>query len=510
MSHLAPGTVIAGKFRLERVIGRGGMGSVWAARHEQIGMPVAVKFIEASADTPESRARFEREAKAAGQLRSPHVVQILDHGVDGDTPYIAMELLEGEDLGARLRRVGRISIAEMTAILTPIAKAIRRAHESGIVHRDLKPSNIFLARFDDDEIAKILDFGVAKYRTGELDPTQNLTQVGVVFGSPAYLSPEQARGMRVVDHRTDLWSLGVIVFRSLVGRKPFEAGTIGDLVVKLCIDPAPVPSAWAPDLPKEVDRFFERAFARDITKRFQTAVEMAQALEDVAASQREVVTARPPAQAGTVTEPLPPMIAKSAPAPQDLAPPAAPPSGTGPHSAFVPGTLTPPSGAFGDAAPGHAAPIIVAAPIVTPPIVTAPIVAPAPVPVVAPAPQPHAIAIEHARPPQNRAPFAAIAVLSGVLIALVIGIVGIVKSSGSKPGASDAAASPPSAEPTSPVVATAAPTPAPTPIDAPSAPASASAAPPDPSAPGSAGSSPGQAPSPAKGKPGKKRPNFGY
>ncbi|MFO0761929.1 MAG: serine/threonine-protein kinase, partial [Byssovorax sp.] len=193
MSALASGAVIAGKYRLEREIGRGGMGSVWAARHLTLDTPVALKFIDPDASAEDAHLRFEREAKAAAQLRSPHVVQILDHGLDhrpeGELPYIAMELLDGEDLSERLRRRGRLSIPEAANIFGQAAKALRRAHDAGVIHRDLKPSNIFLARFDDDEVVKLLDFGVAKLRRGEMDPQNPATQTGVIFGSPTYMSP---------------------------------------------------------------------------------------------------------------------------------------------------------------------------------------------------------------------------------------------------------------------------------------------------------------------------------
>ncbi len=284
MSDLGQGSTVAGKYRLERLIGRGGMGSVWAARHLQLDTLVAIKFIDSVSDVGDARIRFEREARAAAQLRSPHVVQILDHGIDDDErPYIAMELLEGEDLGERLRRTPRLSLQATATIVIQAAKALRRAHDGGVIHRDLKPGNIFLARFDDDEVVKLLDFGVAKLRYNELAPGVQMTQTGVIFGSPSYMSPEQARGNRVIDHRTDLWSLAVIVFRCITGSKPFEAGSIGDLVIKLCIDPLPMPTKLAPDLPPEMDRFFERAFARDPEQRFQSAALLAQEFEAIVA-----------------------------------------------------------------------------------------------------------------------------------------------------------------------------------------------------------------------------------
>jgi serine/threonine protein kinase len=285
MSDLGQGSTVAGKYRLERLIGRGGMGSVWAARHLQLDTLVAIKFIDAVTDIGDARVRFEREARAAAQLRSPHVVQILDHGIDEEgQPYIAMELLEGEDLGERLRRTPRLSLQATATIITQASKALRRAHESGVIHRDLKPGNIFLARFDDDEVVKLLDFGVAKLRyNDDLAPGVQMTQTGVIFGSPSYMSPEQARGNRVIDHRTDLWSLAVILFRCITGVKPFEAGSIGDLVIKLCIDPLPMPTKIAPDLPAEVDPFFEKAFARDPDLRFPTAAALALEFEAIAA-----------------------------------------------------------------------------------------------------------------------------------------------------------------------------------------------------------------------------------
>lgn len=274
------GRVIAGKFRLEWPIGRGGMGTVWAAMHLQLDMPVAVKFMDPSAADADGRQRFEREARAIAQLRSPHVVQVLDHGVDGGMPYIVMELLEGEDLESRLRRVKKLPLPVATRIFTQSAKALRRAHDAGIVHRDLKPNNVFLARVDDEEIVKLLDFGVAKMTwTGALDPHNESTQQGLLLGSPCYMSPEQARGNKNVDHRSDLWSLAVILFRSITGERPFDAATIADLIIKICAEPPPVASRIAADLPPGTDEFFLRAFSHDPDQRYQSALEMASDFE---------------------------------------------------------------------------------------------------------------------------------------------------------------------------------------------------------------------------------------
>jgi serine/threonine protein kinase len=277
MREPAENQIIAGKYRIESIIGYGGMGSVWRARHVTLDMPVAIKFMapQALADA-ESRQRFDREARALAALRTPHIVQVIDFGLDGETPYIVMELLEGEDLSTRLSLRRRLPLEEVSRILAHVARALRRAHEAGITHRDLKPSNIFLARVDDEEIIKVLDFGVAKLTQAGLLGDDGLTKAGTLLGSPGYMSPEQARG-KEVDFRSDLWALSVIVFRAVTGMKPFAGDSIAELVIKLCIDPRPIPTRVAPDLPPAVDRYFEKAFAANPEDRFQSAVEMASA-----------------------------------------------------------------------------------------------------------------------------------------------------------------------------------------------------------------------------------------
>jgi serine/threonine-protein kinase len=273
----SPNLVIADRYRLERQIGRGGMGSVWLARHLGLDIPCAVKFIEGEyATLPEAQARFVREAKAAAQLRSPHVVQILDHGVWDGTPYMAMELLEGEDLGKRLGRIGRMSPQDVCVIITQVSRALTKAHGAGIVHRDLKPDNIFLVHDDDREIAKVLDFGIAKANTGGIDGSN--TKTGAMLGTPYYMSPEQAQGVKAVDHRSDLWSLAVIVFQALTGKLPFESEALGDLLVKIIVQPIPVPSQVAPDLPAAFDRWWAKAANRDPSQRYQSAKECSDGL----------------------------------------------------------------------------------------------------------------------------------------------------------------------------------------------------------------------------------------
>jgi serine/threonine-protein kinase len=268
------GSVLAGKYRLISLLGRGGMGSVWRAQHLDLDAPVAVKLIDpAIATSGEGLARFHREAQAAATLRSPHVVQILDRGVDGVTgqPFIVMELMEGESLASRLARQGRLT-PELTArIVSHIARALGRAHEAGIVHRDLKPDNVFLIHNEDEDIAKVLDFGIAKSDRHRLDQDSQ-TRTGAVMGTPYYMSPEQISGSKGVDLRTDLWALGVIACECLTGRRPFDAETIGGLALKICAEPLPRPTTLAP-VPPAFDAWFERAASREPSARFQSARE---------------------------------------------------------------------------------------------------------------------------------------------------------------------------------------------------------------------------------------------
>ena len=270
-------TIIAGRYRLTSRIGKGGMGSVFRAQHLTLGSEVAVKLIDpAVAGNPAIRARFVREAKAAAQLRSPHVVQILDYGVDGETPFIAMELLEGESLAARLERVGRLSPPDTARIVTEVARALSKAHEAGIVHRDLKPDNIFLVENEDSEVSKVLDFGVAKerYCTEEA----HMTSTGAVLGTPYYMSPEQAEGLKTLDHRTDIWALAVITYECIVGARPFEAETLGALFLSICTRPLPIPSRVA-SVPDGFDAWFARGTSRELGDRFASAQEAAQSLQ---------------------------------------------------------------------------------------------------------------------------------------------------------------------------------------------------------------------------------------
>jgi hypothetical protein len=253
------------------------MGSVWQATHLGLDIPCAVKFIEGEGSQhPEMQGRFEREAKAAAQLRSPHVVQILDHGVWSGTPYIAMELLDGEDLGKRLARLGRLRPHELLWIVVQVGRALTKAHSLGIVHRDLKPDNIFLVRDDDREIAKVLDFGIAKASGPSI--AGGSTRTGAMLGTPYYMSPEQAQGIRAVDARSDLWSLAVIVFQAITGHRPFESEALGDLLMKIIVAPVPLPSHYMRDLPPGFDAWWAKASRRDPAQRYQSSKELCDGL----------------------------------------------------------------------------------------------------------------------------------------------------------------------------------------------------------------------------------------
>ena len=289
--------ILSGKYRLERELGRGGMGSVWLAQHLTLRSPVAIKLIDAEISSkPEALARFLREAQAAASLRSPHVVQILDHGVDDGVPFIVMELLEGESLAARIERLHWLSPHDTAHILTQVGRAMTKAHEAGIVHRDLKPDNIFIVRNDEEEIAKVLDFGVAKSDTHGLGAVSSTTRTGSVLGTPYYMSPEQAEGAKSVDQRSDIWAMGVIAWECLLGTRPFEAETLGGLLLAICAREMPEPSRSGP-VPAAFDAWFARACSRDLQHRFATAKEAAQELRNVCSGQTLVGYAAAPVSA---------------------------------------------------------------------------------------------------------------------------------------------------------------------------------------------------------------------
>jgi len=295
--------MIAGRYRLEAPLGRGAMGEIWSAEHVRLKSHVAVKFLDASiADDPEMLDRFLREAQSAAAVRSTHVVQIFDCGVEAGAPYISMELLQGESLDARLSQCVWLAPEELNKIFGEVAIAIGNAHKMGVIHRDLKPGNIFLAREGELELTKVLDFGIAKVMSQSLSQTSGLgTRTGTLLGTPHYMSPEQARGSRDVDQSTDLWSLAIIAYECLTGQQPFSGSSLGDIVVRICTEEPPVPSSVA-DVPAGFDDWFLKGASKKPSDRFASAREMADALSAILLTKEAAASAsRTLALAGTGT-----------------------------------------------------------------------------------------------------------------------------------------------------------------------------------------------------------------
>ncbi|XXX82432.1 protein kinase [Sorangium sp. So ce134] len=268
--------MIGGRYALRREIGHGGMGVVWEAFDQMLRRTVAIKLMAAGdVASEEAQRRFAKEAMTIARVRHEHIVQVHDYGIDQGSPYIVMELLEGEDLESRLARVHQLPATAVLSLLRQISAGLDAASAAGIVHCDLKPANIFLARSAYGESVKILDFGIGwTLYEGSDDPS--VDRYSTRFGTPAYMSPEQVRG--AVPHPlADLWSLGVIVYRALTGQLPFSPGDVRKLIVSICTDPFPMPSSLGVAHPPGLDRFFERALAKDRSRRFQSARELVSA-----------------------------------------------------------------------------------------------------------------------------------------------------------------------------------------------------------------------------------------
>ncbi|MFO0759674.1 MAG: bifunctional serine/threonine-protein kinase/formylglycine-generating enzyme family protein [Byssovorax sp.] len=276
--ELGPDVVLAGKLRLLRPLGQGGMGVVWAARHLTLGTEVAVKLIRPERVTTGSALvpRFEREARATARIAHPHVVKVMDFGTVPDgastVPFLVMELLQGFTLAELIERGGRLSFATARSLVEQLGSALEAAHEAGVVHRDIKPQNVFIIQGSKGVplLVKVLDFGVAKMADDE-GPSTVLTQTGVVIGSAPYMSPEQLEGRRDVDLRSDLWSFAVIVYEALTGRQPFGGSsfvTVGAAVLRGQYRPA---SELRPNLPPSIDDWFAKALCLDPEGRFASA-----------------------------------------------------------------------------------------------------------------------------------------------------------------------------------------------------------------------------------------------
>jgi eukaryotic-like serine/threonine-protein kinase len=282
-SKVPDGTLLEGKFRVTREIGRGGMAAVYEAENIDIGKRVAVKILAAELITSRIvRERFLREARAAAAVRSPYICDVYDSGMYEERPFLVMELLEGESLYDLLTRVRQLDFENTLRIATHSARGLQKAHESNIVHRDLKPENIFLTKDEEGKLlAKLVDFGLAKFYepTGNDQATVRLTREGALFGTPAYMSPEQAKGKGEVDHRADLWALGCIVYECLTGQTVWSVDQgVAMILAQIASAPLPRPNKLRPDLPPAFEQWFLKALDRDPDKRFQTARELSDAL----------------------------------------------------------------------------------------------------------------------------------------------------------------------------------------------------------------------------------------
>ena len=292
----APGDLVASKYVVERVLGVGGMGIVLAARHVQLGQLVAIKFMrdEAAADS-NAVNRFVREARAAAALSSQHVARVLDVGtLESGAPYMVMEYLAGSDVSEILSANGPLNIADGLGIVLQACEAIAEAHEMGIIHRDLKPSNLFVTkRRDGTPLVKVLDFGISK----KVDlttqaPLQNLTVSGVLIGSPLYMSPEQLRSGKDVDARSDIWSLGVIIYELLAGKSPFAGDSLGEVLSRIVADKPPPIRVVRPEIPKGLESVILQCLERDVQRRIQTVGELSAKLAPFASPEGAIAVER--------------------------------------------------------------------------------------------------------------------------------------------------------------------------------------------------------------------------
>lgn len=273
------GTVIAGRYRIDRALGAGTMGVVVGAWHLELEQPVAIKFLNrAVLGAAEALERFRREARAAARIKSEHVVRVLDVGALPDgLPFIVMELLNGRSLEDELVARGPLPVWEAVSHVLQAIDALSEAHAAGIVHRDLKPANLFVAeRADRSQIVKVLDFGISKF-TNDVSGV-GLTRTGMIVGSPLYMAPEQLRATKAVDQRADIWALGTILFQLLTARTPYNADSAPDLYAMLLRDPPSLITQFRTDLPEGLESIIMRCLERDPEQRFQNVGELADAL----------------------------------------------------------------------------------------------------------------------------------------------------------------------------------------------------------------------------------------
>jgi serine/threonine-protein kinase len=285
-SEVHEGQILAGKFRIERVLGQGGMGVVVAATHLQLEERVALKFLLPDAlSNPEAVERFAREARAAVKIKSEHVARVSDVGtLESGSPYMVMEYLEGQDLAGFVHANGAMAVPLAIEFVLQACEAIGEAHALGIVHRDLKPANLFVTRrVDGSPCVKVLDFGISKLTAPGGGPDLGMTKTSTVMGSPLYMSPEQMSSTRNVDMRTDIWALGVILYEILTGHVPFEAETMPQLCGMILQDPPRPLRDLRPDLPDVLQAVIFRCLEKSRDRRFANVADLAAALAPLGA-----------------------------------------------------------------------------------------------------------------------------------------------------------------------------------------------------------------------------------
>jgi serine/threonine-protein kinase len=304
------GEVLAGKYRLEKLLGKGAVGVVYRAQNTLIGRTVAIKVLRAEHATDEEVVgRFLREARAANLVRHPNVVDVLDIGRDDDgVPFIVQEFLEGEDFGGYVQRIGgQLTVEAALDFMVPIAEAVGYAHSRGVVHRDLKPENVFLARADGKIVPKLLDFGLSRFKLG---PSEiRATATGMTMGSPAYMSPEQIEGSKELDARADVWALGVMLYEILSGQLPFSGDSHVAVFVQISwAEPAKL-EELVPSIPRSLARVVDRCLRRTAADRYPTASELARDLHhirdggEIEPTRRHSVPVPPPPRGASAPSP---------------------------------------------------------------------------------------------------------------------------------------------------------------------------------------------------------------
>ena len=287
------GETIDGRYRCLRVLGQGGMGAVYEAEHTGTGRRVAVKVIHADmVKKTEMVLRFHREARVAGSIETPHIVQVLDTGTDPatGTVYMVMEFLRGEDMQQLIRRLGKVPALVALRLIAQACVGLSKAHAASVIHRDIKPANLFLSVAEGGPVTvKVVDFGIAKIMVDlGSDEEHGLTRTGGLLGSPLYMSPEQAMSRKTIDHRADVWSLGVVLYEALSGRVPHLADSLGELIMAICGQPVPPLQSVAPWVPSEIAAIVHRALTPDPNLRYPSMTALLEALQTVTAGRTSV------------------------------------------------------------------------------------------------------------------------------------------------------------------------------------------------------------------------------